>query len=742
PSSATAEVVSSLNDDGSLVAFNFPRVLSGTVSSGSLANNSEIYLAETEVRPPFSNNLTTLNGASLGHEPSTFEAVAPDSIAVCTGTVLAFDTAQAAPLPDGSFPTELAGTTVTVNNIAAQVFSVSPTRISFHVPPETAATFAQVVVTNSEGFETHGTIRVLQAAPGIFTMSGDGTGAGVILDSQTHQPGPFDPTNADRTLLVYATGARGLPQQLNITIAGRHVPFESVEASSETPGLDLIRVRLPRDLRGAGLVVMSLRAGRRESNPVTLMIAGEPARDVYINEVLADPPNGIAGDANHDGVRDGSDDEFVELVNAQDDAVDISGWTIRTHPVSSSSETTRHVFAPGTIIPAHDALLVFGGGNLNPSHPAFGGAQVFNTSTSGLSLTNTGLTILIRDGAGHLITEFSYGGSTGLDGNADQSLTRAPDIYGTYLLHTLATGAGGRAYSPGTLADGEFFLPRAGLLTSMTLTPASNSCTSGRRTQFSARAFDQFGRPLKTARFAFAVSDHNIASIESTRVDRRFGIATATLLCLEAGSTEIRATATDGIAFLTSTNATLTVTPAPPVIARIEVSPSSAQLNRGGSQQFTATAFDANNQVINGVAFVWSSNSAPVATIDQNGSAHGAGPGVATITATAPDGLGGSISGTAQLSVRMPLVINEVLADVPPDNAATPAIEGDANRDGVRDSADDEFVELFNNSEQPLDISGVVIADATSNRFTFPANTMLPSGRAVLIFGGGAPPVS
>ena len=43
PSTATAEVVSSLNDDGSLIAFNFPRVLSG-VSNSDFANNSEIYV--------------------------------------------------------------------------------------------------------------------------------------------------------------------------------------------------------------------------------------------------------------------------------------------------------------------------------------------------------------------------------------------------------------------------------------------------------------------------------------------------------------------------------------------------------------------------------------------------------------------------------------------------------------------------------------------------------------------------
>src|SRR5205085_1450400 len=82
------------------------------------------------------------------------------------------------------------------------------------------------------------------------------------------------------------------------------------------------------------------------------------------------------------------------------------------------------------------------------------------------------------------------------------------------------------------------------------------------------------------------------------------------------------------------------------------------------------------------------------------------------------------------------------LADVPLDNANTPAVEGDANRDGVRSSDDDEFVELFNYSDAPLDLSGIVVADATANRFTFPANTTLAAGRAVVIFGGGSPPAN
>ncbi|HWW76267.1 MAG TPA: lamin tail domain-containing protein, partial [Pyrinomonadaceae bacterium] len=101
---------------------------------------------------------------------------------------------------------------------------------------------------------------------------------------------------------------------------------------------------------------------------------------------------------------------------------------------------------------------------------------------------------------------------------------------------------------------------------------------------------------------------------------------------------------------------------------------------------------------------------------------------------------GSEVSGVASVTVRLPLVINELLADVPPDDPATLEIEGDANRDGVRGADDDEFVELFNYSAEPVELSGVQVADATTVRFTFPAHTTLEAGRAVLVFGGGSPP--
>src|SRR5438552_6020940 len=131
PSSATADVVSSLNDDGTIVAFNYPRILSGAVTTSGTENNSEIYAIAPPARPPSGALTAILNDASLGHEPSATKAVAPNSIALAEGTNLANTTAQSQRLADGTFPTNVAGTRVTVNARAAQIFFVSPAQVNF-----------------------------------------------------------------------------------------------------------------------------------------------------------------------------------------------------------------------------------------------------------------------------------------------------------------------------------------------------------------------------------------------------------------------------------------------------------------------------------------------------------------------------------------------------------------------------------------------------------------------------------
>ncbi len=85
------------------------------------------------------------------------------------------------------------------------------------------------------------------------------------------------------------------------------------------------------------------------------------------------------------------------------------------------------------------------------------------------------------------------------------------------------------------------------------------------------------------------------------------------------------------------------------------------------------------------------------------------------------------------------LILNEILYD--PSNSG---LEGDANGDGVYAQSEDEFVEFVNTSSQPIDLSGYKIFDednfaSLSPNHSFPAGTIVASGKAIVVFGGGTP---
>lgn len=165
--------------------------------------------------------------------------------------------------------------------------------------------------------------------------------------------------------------------------------------------------------------------------------------DVVINEFQADPAGDITGDANGDGVRDGVQDEFVEFYNNSINSLDISGWTL------SDGASLRHTFPANTIIPGECSIVVFGGGT--PTG-LFGGSLVQIASSGSIGLNNTGDTITLNDGLNDVAT-YTYGS----EGGNNQSVTRDPDITGSFVLHSTATGSGGSLFSPGTKTDGSFF---------------------------------------------------------------------------------------------------------------------------------------------------------------------------------------------------------------------------------------------------------------------------------------------
>jgi hypothetical protein len=171
---------------------------------------------------------------------------------------------------------------------------------------------------------------------------------------------------------------------------------------------------------------------------------GCPWLGLIINEILYDPPAGINGDSNGDGVRQPQDDEFVELFNSNLE-LDISGYTI------SDDVGVRHVFPPGTIVPSKGAVVVFGGGNPTGT---FGGSIVQTASTGTLSLNRGGDVITVRDNQGNVLSVFDI---NDFFDRAASSYTKRPDVTGGFERHSLIPEAGGRLFSPGTQLDGTPF---------------------------------------------------------------------------------------------------------------------------------------------------------------------------------------------------------------------------------------------------------------------------------------------
>jgi len=163
---------------------------------------------------------------------------------------------------------------------------------------------------------------------------------------------------------------------------------------------------------------------------------------VLINEFLADPPKGLEGDANNDGVSSTSNDEFIEIVNFGTSKTDISQWSIK------DKVAVRHVFESGTILEPYECIVVFGGGT-----PTGFEVKVNVASTGSLGLNNSGDNIALYDFNGGIKDSVIYNS----EGNRNQSLTRYPDGEEEFVLHAEISETEDLIYSPGKKADGRWF---------------------------------------------------------------------------------------------------------------------------------------------------------------------------------------------------------------------------------------------------------------------------------------------
>jgi uncharacterized protein YjdB len=156
-------------------------------------------------------------------------------------------------------------------------------------------------------------------------------------------------------------------------------------------------------------------------------------------------------------------------------------------------------------------------------------------------------------------------------------------------------------------------------VTTLSVTPTVSSVAIGGHQTFTANARNKDGNVVSGSALTWTSSVTSVATIEST------GTATG----VSAGTTQITAQVQNST--VTSTPVTLVVLPQ---ISSVTVTPSSASIEAGATEQFSAVAKDVNGNTVSSAIFTWAIGNSKIATINNTGLATGVSAGTVTVTAS------------------------------------------------------------------------------------------------------------
>lgn len=235
-----------INDAGNLASFSFES--RSFLPAGPIISD----LFQAVVRPVTSVNPEAAKMANAASYDNT--QVARGSLVALFGSQLAGGAVNAS---SANLPFELGGVTLKVAGIAARLIYVSPTQINFVMPLNIASADAVDFAVNNNGVQSAGTVKVVDIAPGVFTVTGDGKGRAAAQCGQVSSDGltfpltapPCDVGNQSQlnTLVLYVTGVSNT-QAVTIKIGDVSLIPSYVGPQPDFPGLDQINVGLTTDL--------------------------------------------------------------------------------------------------------------------------------------------------------------------------------------------------------------------------------------------------------------------------------------------------------------------------------------------------------------------------------------------------------------------------------------------------------------------------------------------------------------
>ena len=434
-------------------------------------------------------------------------------------------------------------------------------------------------------------------------------------------------------------------------------------------------------------------------SPGTTHIIPKPNYPIFISEVLADPPSGLAGDANRDGKRDTYEDEFIELYNAGSTPISLAGWWLR----DSSSNKYHFQFPANAVIAPHSYILVFGGGNprgfIVPVYT--NNKKTTYKGRIGNGLTGKGEVIRLIDKIGHEIDVVSHD-----EWPKKQSFVRKPPNGGPFVPHKTASPAG-LPFSPGQTSITRPVRTYPLFISEVLADPPGDANRDGKHDPHQ----DEF------------IELYNAGPVTIPLADWRLG---------DAGplSSYFR------------------------FPRRAAIAPRSYVVLFGGGKPtgFTIPVYTDDGTIGDGLT----NSGESIHLIDNHGHEaaslvhHSTWPNAQSLIRTPPDGdalvphqttsplkapFSPGHAPTVRPLLTYPLFISEVLAD-PPEGWT-----GDANQDGRADPHQDEFIELYNAGSTTVDIGGWRLGDAgpLSGYFRFPRRAAIAPRSYVVLFGGGNP---
>jgi uncharacterized protein (TIGR03437 family) len=229
---------------------------------------------------------TVLIGAVVDAASESANPISPGKIIVIYGGGLGPSQGVTAAPSNGVFGTQLAGTTVSVNGIAAPIFYASATQVNAIVPYEISGTTANIMVAYAGGISSAFSVPVAASSPSFFSDNATGAGqAAAINDVDGTLNTAANPVKVGAYISFYETGeGQTTPAGVDGKIATVPLPTPNLPVTATVGGLPAVvqyKGAVPGAVAGLMQVNVQIPAGVTPGGYVPVVLSVGNASTVY-----------------------------------------------------------------------------------------------------------------------------------------------------------------------------------------------------------------------------------------------------------------------------------------------------------------------------------------------------------------------------------------------------------------------------------------------------------------------------